>query len=197
MGFSFHIFFFIFTYLWLHSVFLASRGLSLVVVRGGCSSLQWRASHCDGFSGCRAQALGARALVAAAHRLSGCGSQALELGSVIVAHELSCSIRCGIFPHQGSNPCPLHWQADSYHCAPREVPHFLFLLTFYCYEIKHCSRRKCYCFVLNYSSSLFFIIVIVLCTYMCTLPTSTILCSASSFCIYICIYWLSLPSCSL
>ena len=26
---------------------------------------------------------------------------------------LSCSMSCGIFPEQGSNPCPLHWQADS------------------------------------------------------------------------------------
>ena len=28
-------------------------------------------------------------------------------------HGLSCSVACGIFPDQGSNPCPLHWQADS------------------------------------------------------------------------------------
>ena len=34
-------------------------------------------------------------------------------GSVIVAHRPSCSVACGIFPDQGSNPCPLHWQADS------------------------------------------------------------------------------------
>ena len=34
-------------------------------------------------------------------------------GSVVVAHGLSCSAACGIFPGQGSNPCPLHWQADS------------------------------------------------------------------------------------
>ena len=34
-------------------------------------------------------------------------------GSVIVAHRPSCSTACGIFPGQGSNPCPLHWQADS------------------------------------------------------------------------------------
>ena len=30
-----------------------------------------------------------------------------------MAHEVSCSAACGIFPDQGSNPCPLHWQADS------------------------------------------------------------------------------------
>ena len=34
-------------------------------------------------------------------------------GSVIVAHGPSCSAACGIFPDQSSNPCPLHWQADS------------------------------------------------------------------------------------
>ena len=34
-------------------------------------------------------------------------------GSVAVAHRLSCSAACGIFLDQGSNLCPLHWQADS------------------------------------------------------------------------------------
>ena len=34
-------------------------------------------------------------------------------GSIVVAHGPSCSAACGIFPDQGSNPCPLHWQADS------------------------------------------------------------------------------------
>ena len=34
-------------------------------------------------------------------------------GSAIVAHGPSCSMACGIFTDQGSNPYPLHWQADS------------------------------------------------------------------------------------
>ena len=34
-------------------------------------------------------------------------------GSVVVAHGRSCSAACGIFPDQGSNPRPPHWQADS------------------------------------------------------------------------------------
>ena len=34
-------------------------------------------------------------------------------GSVVVAPGLTCSVACGIFPDQGSNPCLLHWQADS------------------------------------------------------------------------------------
>ena len=33
--------------------------------------------------------------------------------SLIVAHGLNCPTICGISPDQGSNLCPLHWQADS------------------------------------------------------------------------------------
>ena len=33
--------------------------------------------------------------------------------SVAVAYGLSCSKACGIFPDQGLNPCPLHWQVDT------------------------------------------------------------------------------------
>ena len=33
-------------------------------------------------------------------------------GSVVVVHGPS-SAACGIFPDQGSNLCPLHWQGDS------------------------------------------------------------------------------------
>ena len=33
--------------------------------------------------------------------------------SAAVAHGPSCSAACGILPDQGSNLCPLHWQADS------------------------------------------------------------------------------------
>ena len=54
---------------------------------------------------------------------SSCGEQGLlflvvrglliAVASLVVEHRLSCSAACGIFPDQGSNPCPLHWQADS------------------------------------------------------------------------------------
>ena len=47
------------------------------------------------------------------HGLSCCGTGSRRAGSVIVAHGPSCSAACGIFPDQGSNLCPLHWQADS------------------------------------------------------------------------------------
>ena len=33
--------------------------------------------------------------------------------SAVVAHGLSCSAACDIFPDQVLNLCPLHWQTDS------------------------------------------------------------------------------------
>ena len=44
-----------------------------------------------------------------------CGLQWLQhSSSVVVAHGLSCCTPCGIFPDQGSNLCPLHWQVEYY-----------------------------------------------------------------------------------
>ena len=62
------------------------------------------------FSSHAMQALGARASVVVVCGLNNCGSQALEPGLVAVAHGLSRSEACGIFPDQGSNP----WQEDSW-----------------------------------------------------------------------------------
>ena len=70
------------------------RGLSLVAASGGHSS-----SRCVGLSLSRALLLRST------------GSR--RAGSVVVAYGPSCSAACGIFPDQGSNPCALHWQADS------------------------------------------------------------------------------------
>ena len=50
-------------------------------------------------------------------------------GSVIVAHGPSCSVACGIFLDQGSNPCPLHWQADSQPLRHQGSPITEFLMT--------------------------------------------------------------------
>ena len=50
-------------------------------------------------------------LTIAASLVGSTGSR--RAGSVVVAHGRSCSAACGIFPDQGLNPCPLHWQADS------------------------------------------------------------------------------------
>ena len=79
---------------WLCWVFVSVRGLSPVAASGGHSS-----SRCAGLSLSRPLPL----------RSTGFRSAS----SVIVAHRPSCSAACGILPDQGSNPCPLHWQADS------------------------------------------------------------------------------------
>ena len=43
-----------------------------------------------------------------------CGAWAVGTqASVAVAHGCSRSAAGGVFPDQGSKPCPLHWQADS------------------------------------------------------------------------------------
>ena len=108
----------IFFFFWLHWVFFAALGLSLVVGGGGFSCCGARAlgARASVVVARRLSSCGTRASVVVAHGLSGCGSRAQWLwlaGSIVVAHGLSCSAACGIFPDQGSNPCPLHWQEDS------------------------------------------------------------------------------------
>ena len=83
-----------FIYLWLRWVFVAEQAFSSCGKWGLLSICSVWASDCGGFS-YGAQALG-------------------HVGSAIVAHGLICSTAHGIFPDQGSNPCPLHWQVDSY-----------------------------------------------------------------------------------
>ena len=85
---------FSFIYLWLCWVLVSVRVLSPVVASGGHSS-----SWCTGLSPSRP--------------LLWWSTGSRHAGSLIVAHGPSCSAACGIFPDQGLNPCPLHWQADS------------------------------------------------------------------------------------
>ena len=99
-------FIYLFIYLWLCWVFASVRGLSLVEASGGCSS-----SRCAGLSLSRPLLLRST------------GSRGA--GSVIVAHGPSCSAACGILPDQGSNPCPLHWQADPQPLRHQGSPHLL------------------------------------------------------------------------
>ena len=47
-------------------------------------------------------------------------------GSIAVAHRLNYSAACGIFPDQGSNPCLLHWQADSLPLSHQGSPNIIF-----------------------------------------------------------------------
>ena len=86
--------YYLFIYFWLCWVFVSMRELSVVAASGGHSSLR-----CAGLS------------LSWPLLLRSTGSR--RAGSVVVAHGPSCSAACGILPDQGSNPCPLHWQADS------------------------------------------------------------------------------------
>ena len=87
-------FFFKSVYFWLHWVFVGARICSLIVQSGGY---------------CRVAVLKLGAAVAppaAERRLQ-------SAGSVVGARGLCCPEACGVFPDQGSNPHPLHGQADS------------------------------------------------------------------------------------
>ena len=88
-GTSLSSFLFFYFFFWLCWVFVSELGLSLVAASGGHPS-----SRCVGLSLSRPLLLRST------------GSR--RAGSVLVAHGPSCSAACGIFPDQGSNPCPLH-----------------------------------------------------------------------------------------
>ena len=83
-------------------------GLSLVAASGGHSS-----SRCTGLS------------LSWPLLLRSTGSR--RAGSVVVAHGPSCSVATRIFPDQGSNPCPLHRQADSQPLRHQGSPGRVFL----------------------------------------------------------------------
>ena len=106
-----NLFIYLFIYLWLCWFFVSVRGLSLLAASGGHSS-----SRCAGLSLSRPLLLRST------------GSR--RAGSAIVAHGPSCSTACGIFPDQGSNPCPLHREADSQPLRHQGSPVFNFLQKF-------------------------------------------------------------------
>ena len=89
--------------------------------------------HCwvQAFSSCGKQGL-----------LSCCRARALgHVGSVVLVHRLSCPVVCGIFPDLGSNPCPLHWQEDSYPICHQESPVTVFGQRTYLLEEVSSSRK--------------------------------------------------------
>ena len=107
-------------------LFLAALGLRCCV-RAFCSCSEWGplliAVHrllIAVASCCRAWALGTWASVVVARGLQSTASAA-------VAHWHSCSRACGIFLDQGSNPHPLHWQADSQPLHHQGSPRLYFL----------------------------------------------------------------------
>ena len=69
------------------------------------------------------------------------------------ARGFSRPMACGIFPDQGSNLCPLHWQVNSYHWLTRKpLPHLLypficrlsFKLLLWSLNSSDCKESACY-----------------------------------------------------
>ena len=100
---------FLFIYFWLCWVPASVQGLPPAAASGGHSS-----SRCAGLSLPRPLLLRST------------GSR--RAGSVVVAHGPSRSAARGIPPDQGSNPCPLHWQADPQPLRHQGSPVCIFLI---------------------------------------------------------------------
>ena len=100
------------------------RGLSPVAASGGHSS-----SRCGDRSSSRCAGLSLPRPLP----LRGTGSR--RAGSAVVAHGPSRSVACGIFPDQGSNPRPLHQQADSQPLRHQGSPEFIFV-----HGVRECSN---------------------------------------------------------
>ena len=105
--FFFFFFFLNFIYLCLCWVFVSARGLPPIAASGGHSS-----SRCAGLSSSRP--------------LSPRSTGSRRAGSAVVAHGPSRSAARGILPDRGTNPCPLHWQADSQPLRHQGSPQILF-----------------------------------------------------------------------
>ena len=81
LKFYFYFYFFKFIYFWLHWVFIAACGLSLVVASGGCSSLRCASFSLRGLlllqsSGSRRTGFSSCGSLTLEHRLSSCGAGA-------------------------------------------------------------------------------------------------------------------------
>ena len=106
----FYLFIFL-IYFWLCWVFVSVQGPPPAAASGGHSS-----SRCTGLSPLQPLLLWST------------GSR--HAGSAAVAHGPSCSAACGILPDQGSNPCPLHWQAGSQPLRHQGSPTLFFFFFF-------------------------------------------------------------------
>ena len=93
--------------------FLAALGLCCCT--RAFSSCGAQASYCCDFSCCWAQTLGCVGSVAVVPGL-------WSTNSVVVAHVLSCSKACGIFPGPGIEPVSWTGRQILYHWANREAP---------------------------------------------------------------------------
>ena len=91
------------------SIFLRELLIDLFLAALGLCCYSWTFSSCGSGGHSLAVVCGLLTAVAplvSGHRLWG------TWASVVVAYRLSCPMARGVFPDQGSNLCPLHWQAD-------------------------------------------------------------------------------------
>ena len=113
---------YLFIYFWLRWVFVSVRGPSPAAESGGHSPPQ-----CTG--------------PPPSWPLSLQSTGSRRAGSAVVAHGPSRSAACGILPDQGSNPCPLHWQANPQPLHHEGSPVYLFK------EPAFSFINLCYCFL--------------------------------------------------
>ena len=130
-----YLFIYLFRLCW---VFVAVHGLPLAVASRGHSSLQ-----CTGYSSLRCtgfpllwplllQSTGPRhaSFSSRGRRASAVVARGLQsAGSAAAAHGPSRSATLGILPDQGSNPRPLHRQADSQPLRHQGSPEIFILMT--------------------------------------------------------------------
>ena len=121
---------FIYFQFWLHWVFTATQTFSSCGERGLHSSCS------VGFSLSRLLSWSMGSRVHRLRQLWYMGSAAVpglqRAGSIVLVHRLSCSVARGIFPDPGSNPCLLHWQADSLPLSHQGSPLSVFFM-FLCF----------------------------------------------------------------
>ena len=60
-----------------------------------------------------------------------------QASSVVLFHKPSCFEACGIFLDEGSNLCPLHWQADSCPLYHLRSPDLLLIIPVYFSTASH------------------------------------------------------------
>ena len=108
--------FYLFIYFWLDWVFIAAQAFSLIAMSRGYSWVAVQRLLLRQSTGLRVQGL------------RSCGVRT------------SCFPASGIFPDQGSNSCPLHWQADSLPLSHQGSP-----LNFITFRLSYNKQKTLLC----------------------------------------------------
>ena len=125
---------------WLWRVFVAVFELSLIAVTRGYSLVVVSGLLMAVASFIAEQGLqGAWNSVGAAGGFGIWGSWALGFWLCSLAHGLSCSAACGLFPDQGSNRCPLHCKVTRSEKCNQGIPLFLHFQRSFCLPLEEGS----------------------------------------------------------